>query len=150
MSVPAFNPSQVTEYGITGQDTARKMQEALASYPSLELTYDATNKRFTVLGSASLSTDVLEKFFFDKQRYSQWLPKVLPERDVFGNRFVTLFNPEIDLESVGRIPRLKNPPNLISVEIGTDSRGNIVPVHAPDAVGTNSQEEDKRCSCVMM
>lgn len=99
MSIPSFNPSVVTGYGTCGEDTARKMSEALQSN-SLALTYDTSTKKFTILGSAHLDSESIGEIFTQK-KFEGWEPQVLNDVDDLGNRMVKLA--EISSPSVRRI-----------------------------------------------
>ncbi|MGD2168841.1 MAG: hypothetical protein PVI40_01200 [Chlamydiota bacterium] len=83
-----FNPSNFESFGATGLNTARKMLEAVTSH-GLEATYDAENKKFTILDSSKLSNEFLEKIFSEKA-YESWKPKALDEVDALGNRLVKI------------------------------------------------------------
>jgi hypothetical protein len=86
MNVTTFDPSSVTGFGICGQQNSRKMYETLSAH-SLGLTFNGSTKKFTVLGSSSLSSQAIEQIFAEK-RYGGWAPQVLEETDTLGNRLV--------------------------------------------------------------
>lgn len=88
MSVPSFDPSRVSGYGTSGQETARKMASTLKAH-SLSVTYNADNKKFTIHNSSEIDKETIAKIFSEAV-YEGWQPQVLDETDDLGNRLVQL------------------------------------------------------------
>ena len=88
MSIPSFDPKTVSGYDYSGQETAQKMYEFLSAH-SLGLFYEPSSEMFTVLGSASLKNEEIEKIFAEN-KYHDWKPSVLEEVDSDGNHLVRL------------------------------------------------------------
>jgi SAM-dependent methyltransferase len=97
MSKTVFDPSRVTGYGTTGQNTARKMNDVATSH-SLELNYNTGSKQFTLLGSSDISKEALEKIFAEKV-YDRWKPQILYETDSLGNRLFRLVHVDDSLSA---------------------------------------------------
>jgi len=88
MSVASFDPSRVSGYGISGQETARKMASTLEAH-SLSLTYNESNSKFTIHSSSRIDKETIAKIL-SKAVYKGWGPQVLDETDDLGNRLVQL------------------------------------------------------------
>lgn len=84
----SFNPSSLSGYGRTGQETAKKMVDNLKA-SSLTITYNEKIKKFTIHGSAGIDKATIQKIF-SQTRYEGWRPEVLDETDNLGNRLVEL------------------------------------------------------------
>lgn len=87
-TITPFHPSVVLDFGLLGQETIKKMVDALKRH-SLQIRYNNKTKKFTVLESSSITKEVIEKIFSAKN-YLGWKPIVLDEVDQFGNRLVQL------------------------------------------------------------
>jgi hypothetical protein len=89
MATVTLNLSKVNDsYGSTGEDAAKKMQKSFASR-SLDLSYNSTSQKFTVLGSSAYKREQIEKIFVEN-RFDGWHPSVLDEVDAEGNHLIKL------------------------------------------------------------
>jgi hypothetical protein len=88
MIVPPFDASRFFEYGDARRKDVETMAACLEAY-DLPIDYNSREKRFTIYDTGRKSAGLIQRILASGQ-YSLWRPKVLEERDVFGNKKVEL------------------------------------------------------------
>jgi hypothetical protein len=86
MSIIFFNSLEFPVFRDYGQESARKMVNALNS-SALSITYNQIDKRFTIENSSRVEKETIEGIF-SAYSYEMWQPEILDERDPLGNRLV--------------------------------------------------------------
>ncbi|CDZ79603.1 bifunctional 3-demethylubiquinone-9 3-methyltransferase/ 2-octaprenyl-6-hydroxy phenol methylase [Candidatus Rubidus massiliensis] len=87
----SFDASRVIGFGVSGQQTARQMAEAIEKSfkDKCELIYNEVTKKFTILSSREISVETIQEVF-SKYKYDGWQPEVENLTDSEGNKIVTL------------------------------------------------------------